>query len=63
MAGPLRDDDGAPVGSLLVFRCDSEPEAYELLAADPYAKADIWQSIEMQPFLAAAGDWIGGKIW
>lgn len=63
VAGPLRDEDGRTIGSLIVFRCDSAAEARALLDRDPYAKAGIWKSVEIRPFLAAAGDWIGGKIW
>lgn len=63
VAGPVRDEDGNTVGSMLVFNVASEAEARDLLDRDPYAGADIWESVEIRPFLPAAGEWIGGKIW
>ena len=63
VAGPVRDEAGKTIGSMLIFAVDSESEARALLERDPYAGADIWETVEILPFLPAAGDWIGGKIW
>jgi len=63
VAGPLRDETGATVGSLLIVQADSTGEARAFLEQDPYFSADFWESIEIHDFLPAAGDWIGGKIW
>ncbi len=63
IAGPLKNEDGIAIGSMLVFNVESEAEARELLAQDPYAGAKIWKTVEVRKFLTAAGDWIGGKIW
>lgn len=63
IAGPLRDEEGNFTGSMLVVKAESEAEARELLSHDPYFKADIWSSIEIRAFNAAAGDWVGGKTW
>lgn len=63
VAGPWRDGDGNIAGSLLVFRAEDEGAARALLKTDPYAGADIWESVELRPFLSAAGTWIGGKVW
>ncbi|WP_299323030.1 YciI family protein [Parasphingopyxis sp.] len=63
VAGPVRDAEGNTIGSMLIFDAESEAEARDLLDRDPYASADIWESVEIRPFLPAAGAWIGGKIW
>jgi uncharacterized protein len=63
VAGPLRTADGPTIGSLLVYKAASEAQARALLEADPYFRADIWASVEIQPFWAVAGDWVGGKTW
>ncbi|MEP2990494.1 MAG: YciI family protein [Parasphingorhabdus sp.] len=63
IAGPIKDNDGATVGSLLIVKADSADKARNFLEQDPYFSADIWESIEIHDFMPAAGDWIGGKIW
>lgn len=63
LAGPLRDDAGQSVGSLLIFKVASAGEAEMLFRADPYFKAGVWERWEIQAFQPAAGEWIGGKIW
>ncbi len=63
IAGPLRDEDGNFVGSLLVVKADSAEDARALLEADPYFQADIWSEIRISAFSAAAGEWVGGKGW
>ncbi len=60
--GPLKDGD-LTVGSLMIVKADSVDDARNLLAQDPYFGADIWESIEIEPFLAVAGDWLGGIAW
>lgn len=63
VAGPLRDDAGNFVGSLLVVKAESVEDARAFLEQDPYFRADIWDRIEISAFNAAAGDWVGGKTW
>ncbi|QLC26086.1 YciI family protein [Parasphingopyxis algicola] len=63
VAGPVRNENGETIGSMLVFNAESEAEARALLDRDPYAGAGLWESVEIHPFLPAAGEWIGGKIW
>lgn len=63
VAGPLRDGQGAPNGSLLVVKADSEAEARAFLESDPYFAAGVWADIRIAPFSAVAGDWVGGKAW
>jgi uncharacterized protein len=63
VAGPLKDSDGNIVGSLVVLKCDSADEAEAILKSDPYFAAGVWARWDIHPFLPAAGEWIGGKIW
>ena len=49
-AGPFVDEKDAPTGSLLVIEAESR-EAIEALAPeDPYAKAGLFQSVEIRPW-------------
>lgn len=51
MAGPvLTDDAESPAGSLLVMEFDSLAEAQAFAAADPYKKADLFESVTIKPY-------------
>jgi uncharacterized protein len=63
IAGPLKDDDGQNIGSMLVFKAETAAEAEALFRSDPYFAAGVWDRWTINAFLPAAGDWIGGKIW
>ncbi len=63
IAGPLKDADGNFTGSLVVVKAEDEAEAEAILKSDPYFKAGVWDRWEIQFFLPAAGDWVGGKTW
>lgn len=63
VAGPLKGAGGKTVGSLLVIEASGEADARTFLESDPYFKAGIWDSIQVDPFLAVAGEWVGGAAW
>jgi uncharacterized protein len=63
IAGPLRDAEGANVGSLFILKVDTSEEAEAFLRADPYFAAGVWDRWTVDIFLPAIGEWIGGKIW
>jgi uncharacterized protein len=63
VAGPLRDNDGQTVGSLLVVEAADEADARAFLAEDPYAGAHLWDQIHVAAFAAVAGSWVGGAAW
>ena len=46
-AGPLMDDDGAMIGSLVVLDVADMDAARAWAAEDPYAKAGLFQSVEL----------------
>ena len=50
LAGPFLDDDGKPMGSLVVVSAGSLDEAKAIAAADPFAKAGLFESVEVKPF-------------
>jgi len=43
-AGPLRDDAGAPIGSLVIFEAASLGEARAVGASDPYVVEGVFES-------------------
>ncbi len=47
-AGPLLDDAGRPIGSLVVFEAPSLDEARALAAADPYVVHEVFEHYEVR---------------
>lgn len=57
MAGPMFAEDGETfVGSLFVIDFDSEAEVRAWAAEDPYAKAGLFERVEISPFKWVIGD-------
>lgn len=55
-AGALWDDSGtSPVGSLLIIEAADIEEARALAAADPYAKAGVFETVEVRPWKHVIG--------
>ncbi|OFX08853.1 MAG: hypothetical protein A2516_08905 [Alphaproteobacteria bacterium RIFOXYD12_FULL_60_8] len=50
LVGPLLDEAGAMCGSLLIMNFATRAEAEAMAAGDPYAKAGLFQSVEIRPF-------------
>jgi uncharacterized protein YciI len=42
-AGPLLDDSGAPVGSVILFEADSLTAARQIAAGDPYVTEGVFE--------------------
>lgn len=64
IAGPLLDKDGENViGSLLVIEVEDMAAAEVFIESDPYWAAGVWESIDIDPFVGAAGSWAGGVTW
>ncbi len=55
LAGPLLDDDSKSVGSLLLVDVADRAAAETWAAADPYAKADLFESVTVQAFKKVVG--------
>ena len=51
LGGALLDDTGeTPIGSLVVLEVESVDAAGEIMANDPYAKADLFDSVSLRPW-------------
>ncbi|WP_137157090.1 YciI-like protein [Rhizobium sp. FKL33] len=49
-AGPFLDGDNKPNGSLVVVKAETLEEAQAISAADPYAKAGLFASVDIRPW-------------
>jgi uncharacterized protein YciI len=49
-AGPFLDDDGKPCGSLVVVEVADKDTARAVSAADPYARAGLFATVDIQPW-------------
>ena len=50
IGGPFLDGDGKPCGSLVIVKADSIEAAAALAAEDPYAKAGLFEKVEIKPY-------------
>ena len=55
-AGPFLDAEGKPNGSLVVVEAPDVATAEAIAAADPYAKAGLFESVEVRPW-----NWVFNK--
>lgn len=56
MAGPVLLDDGETMGgSLLIIEADTKAEIEAFSAGDPYARAGLFESIDIKPFVQSIG--------
>ncbi|MFI5016190.1 MAG: YciI family protein [Hyphomicrobiales bacterium] len=51
----LTDDEQGVLGSLLILEGESDEEIASLLADDPYAKAGLFESVDIKPWRQAIG--------
>jgi uncharacterized protein YciI len=56
LGGPLLSPDGQAIGSLLVIEAADRAEAEAFAAADPYAKAGLFESVAIRPFRSVFKD-------
>jgi uncharacterized protein YciI len=50
LAGPVLNAENQPVGSLLIVEAENEAAAAAFAAADPYAKAGLFESVTIRPY-------------
>lgn len=50
IAGPFLDPDGKPCGSLVIIKAENQAEAEALAAEDPYAKAGLFERVDIKPY-------------
>ncbi len=46
-AGPLTDDNGSPIGSLVIIDAENRREVEAIAEKDPYAEAGLFDSVEI----------------
>jgi uncharacterized protein YciI len=49
-AGPFLDADGKSNGTLAVIEAEDQAAAEALAASDPYARAGLFESVEVRPW-------------
>jgi uncharacterized protein YciI len=49
-AGPFVDGDGKPNGTLAVIEAADRNEIEKIAASDPYAKAGLFEKVEIRPW-------------
>ena len=54
LAGPILDDSGAAIGSLLILEADDRSEAERIAARDPYVAAAVLQLLSVRGYRIAA---------
>lgn len=56
VAGPLlADDNETMIGSMLIVEAESLADVEAMLPNDPYAKAGLFESVEVHPWIWALG--------
>jgi uncharacterized protein YciI len=55
MGGPLLDEAGAMIGSLMIVEADDLASAKAFSADDPYTHAGLFQSVEIRGFRVTLG--------
>ena len=49
-AGGRLNEEGKPVGSVMVMEFDSRAELDEYLKTEPYIEAKVWDRVDVEPF-------------
>ena len=55
LAGALLDDDGTPIGSIIVVEADDKAAAQAQADNDPFTLAGVFESVEVRPWRLAIG--------
>jgi uncharacterized protein len=56
LAGPMSDDAGKTIGSLLIVEADDLAAARAFSEADPFRKLGVYQSVDIHPFAISVLD-------
>lgn len=49
-AGPFLDTEGKPTGSMVAIEAEDEAAARAIADGDPYAKAGLFESVDIRPW-------------
>jgi hypothetical protein len=55
----MLDSDEQPIGSLLIIEAEDRAAAEALVAGDPFRTEGVFERVEVRPWRAVLGSWIG----
>ena len=58
LAGAIADEEGKPVGSMLVLDLEDREAVDDVVMRDPSRAAGVWERFEIWPFTPATGAWV-----
>lgn len=58
IGGAMLNDDDQPLGSLLIIEADDRAAIETLVAADPFAKAGVFERVDIRPWRGSVGTWV-----
>ena len=58
IGGPILDEVGNMIGSVLVADFPTREELDAWLTGDPYVTQGVWKEVEVQLYRAAVGTWL-----
>ena len=59
LGGPLLNQNDQPMGSLLIVEVDDRAAAEAFAEGVPYRTEGVFEHVEIRPWRAALGSWIG----
>ena len=57
--GAFLDPGGQPMGSMLIIEADDQAAAEAFAAGDPFKRDGVFERVEVRPWRAALGSWVG----
>ncbi|NWG46952.1 MAG: YciI family protein [Alphaproteobacteria bacterium] len=60
LGGPFLNEAGEMIGSLIVIEAEDLAKARAWAENDPYARAGLFERVDVRPFRAAIGSWVSG---
>ncbi|MEE9330518.1 MAG: YciI family protein [Parvularculaceae bacterium] len=61
LAGPMLDEEGRPMGSMIIIEAENLDAAKAFAANDPYAKAGLFEATEVRPYKLVKGSLLEKK--
>jgi uncharacterized protein YciI len=56
--GAFLDEDGQPIGSMLIIEAADRTAAEAFTAGDPYRLEGVFERVEVRPWRPALGSWV-----
>jgi uncharacterized protein YciI len=57
--GAFLDTNEQPVGSMLIIEAEGQAAAEAFTAGDPFRQEGVFERVEVRPWRAALGSWVG----